>query len=51
MFGANGSNRTQFVAGFVNPTNTDLISNFSAYLDLSRDHIHMGDPDTSAYKN
>ena len=51
MFDANGSNRTQFVAGFVDAANTDLISNFSAYLDLGRDRIHMGDPDTSAYKN
>jgi hypothetical protein len=33
---SNGSNMTQFVAGLVDPNNTDLISNFTAYLDVGR---------------
>jgi hypothetical protein len=33
---SNGSNRTHFVAGLVDPNNADLISNFTAYLDVGR---------------
>ena len=48
---SNGSNRTHFVAGLVDPNNADLISNFTAYLDVGRKLVQMGDPSYSSFVN
>lgn len=43
--------RTQFVAGLVNETDSNLIQNFTAFLDVHNNKIHLGTPQPGAYRN
>jgi hypothetical protein len=51
MIPGDNDNRTQFIAGLVNQTDTSLIQNFTAYLDIKNNDIHLGAPRTDRYRN
>ena len=46
-----GGNETQFIAGLVNQTNNDLIQNFTAYIDIKSNKIHLGSPEPGSFNN
>lgn len=46
-----GGNQTQFIAGLVNETNSDLIQNFTAYIDVKSNKIHLGSPEQGSFNS
>ena len=43
--------RTQFIEGLVNASDPTLISNFTAFLDINNNVIHLGTPKKENYRN
>jgi hypothetical protein len=43
--------RTQFIAGLVNQNDSSLIQNFTAFLDIKNNEIHLGTARTDRYRN
>lgn len=47
----NNDNKTQFIAGLVNETDPNLIQNFTAFIDVRNNKIHLGTAQPGAYVN